>query len=64
MTIEKKVNQILEAIDEVEKDIETLKNNIEQAKKYLTETKLEDIDTRFFNEEIDIERGLKHIELF
>lgn len=64
MTIEEKVNQILEAIDEVEKDIETLKNNIEQAKKYLTETKLEDIDTRFFNEEIDIERGLKHIELF
>ena len=64
MTIEEKVNQILEAIDEVEKDIETLKNNIEQAKKYLTETKLEDIDTRYLNEEIDIERGLKHIELF
>lgn len=33
MTIKEKVNQILEAIDEVEKDIETLKNNIAEAKK-------------------------------
>ena len=64
MTIEEKVNQILEAIDEVEKDIETLKNNIAKAKKYLTETNLEEIDTKFFDEEMNIERGLKHIELF
>ena len=66
MTIKEKKIEVLKAIQEVEDDIVTLQNNIEKAKIYLNsmsdESTIEDI--KKFDNEYDVENGLKHIELF
>lgn len=64
MTMEEKRNRILEAMIEVEEDIKVLQNNIEKARKYLTETEADKLDADYFDECLDIEKGLKHISLF
>ena len=64
MSKAEKIEKIFEAIEEVEDDIKVLQSNIAKAREYLTNTKAEDIDTKYFAENFDIEEGLKHIELF
>ena len=66
MTFKEKKIEILKAIKEVEDDITVLQTNIERAKSYLNdlsdEITQEEADK--FDKELDIENGLKHIELF
>lgn len=59
-----KVKEILKVIEEVEKDIEILQSNVNKAKEYLENNDAESIDADYFDEYLDIEQGLKHIELF
>lgn len=64
MNKEEQIEKILNAMQEVEEDISILQNNIAKAKEYLLNNKLEDIDADYFDKYLDIEQGLKHIELF
>lgn len=64
MVKEEKIKEILKAMQEVEEDIVILQDNIAKAREYLINTKSEDIDADYFNNVLDIEQGLKHIELF
>ena len=59
-----KVKEILKAMEEVEEDIKILQSNINNAKEYLENNDAESIDADYFDECLDIEQGLKHIELF
>ena len=64
MSKEERVQKALEEIKEVEEDIKVLQENLKNAKEYLTNTNVEDIDEEYFAEQFDVEKGLKHIELF
>lgn len=64
MNKEEKIEIILNAMQELEEDISILQNNIAKAKEYLLNNKSEDIDADYFDNYLDIEQGLKHIELF
>ena len=64
MVKEEKIREILDAMQEVEEDIAILRNNIAKAREYLINNKSEDIDADYFDNVLDIEQGLKHIELF
>lgn len=64
MSRAEEVHIVLERIKEVEEDIKVLQENLKNAKEYLTNTSVEDIDVEYFDEQLDIEKGLKHIELF
>lgn len=61
--IEKRKEELRAILAEMERDIETLQVNISKARKDIdavnTETDIEE-----FVEEHDLERGLKHIELY
>lgn len=59
-----RVKGLLNEMEELEEDIVILNNNIAKARDYLLNTKEEDIDINHFNNDLDIEQGLKHIELF
>lgn len=59
-----KIKEILKAMEEVEEDIKILQSNINKAKEYLENNDAESIDTDYFDKCLDIEQGLKHIELF
>lgn len=59
-----RVKELLNEMEELEEDIVILNNNIAKARDYLLNTKAEDIDINHFNNDLDIEQGLKHIELF
>ena len=58
-----KVKEILKAMEEVEEDIKILQSNINKAKEYLENNDAESIDADYFDECLDIEQGLNHIEL-
>ena len=64
MDIETRKKQIFVIFDELEAKIEILKTNIETARLYLadvhTQEEAEQYDTNYG----DLEKGLKHIELF
>lgn len=64
MSKQEEIQNVLEAIKEVEEDIKVLQTNINIAKGYLTNTKTEDVDFEYFDEHLDVEKGLKHIILF
>ena len=64
MSKQEKIQNVLEAIKEVEEDMRVLQTNINIAKGYLTKTKTEDVDFEYFDEQLDVEKGLKHIVLF
>lgn len=64
MSKQEEIQNVLEAIKEVEEDIKVLQTNINIAKGYLTKTKTEDVDFEYFDEHLDVEKGLKHIRLF
>lgn len=63
MSKAEKIEQILEAIKEIEEDIKVLRSNIDKAKEYLSKD-IEDINEEYFYKYLDIEEGLNHIELF
>ena len=64
MSKQEKIQNVLDAIKEVEEDIRVLQTNINIAKAYLTKTKTEDVDFEYFDEHLDVEKGLEHIMLF
>jgi hypothetical protein len=64
MSDAERVQKVLEQMEEVEADIKVLQENLNKAKEYLTNTNVEDIDEEYFDEQFDIEEGLKHIVLF
>lgn len=63
MSKAEKIEQILEAIKEIEEDIKVLQSNIDKAREYLSKD-IEDINEEYFYKYLDIEEGLNHIELF
>ena len=64
MSDAERVQKVLEQMEEVEADIKVLQENLKKAKEYLTNTNVEDIDEEYFDEQFDLEEGLKHIVLF
>lgn len=64
MSDAERVQKVLEQMEEVEADIKVLQKNLNKAKEYLTNTNVEDIDEEYFDEQLDLEEGLKHIVLF
>ena len=66
MNKEEKIEEFYEIMKEVEEDIKVLQSNMSKAREcleYLKNTNTEDIDDDCF-ENLDIEKGLKHIALF
>ena len=63
MSKAEKIEQILEAMKEIEEDIKVLQSNIDKAREYLSKD-IEDINEEYFDKYLDIEEGLNHIELF
>lgn len=64
MSDAERVQKVLEQMEEVEADIKILQKNLNKAKEYLTNTNVENIDEEYFDEQLDLEEGLKHIVLF
>lgn len=62
MNIAKKKNDMLEAIKELEEDIEILQGNIAEMKEILQKIETEEDMKKYAD--FDIEKNLKHIELF
>lgn len=63
MNVEERKSQFLKNVELLEKDIETLQNNIRKAKEVLPTIKTaEDIEK--FADDFDMEKGLEIIELF
>ena len=62
MTFDEKKAEIRKAIEELKEDIRILNRNISEFESVLD--KVNSIDEMKQYEEIDIEKGLKHIELF
>lgn len=63
MSKAEKIEQILEAMKEIEEDIKVLQSNIDKAREYLSKD-IEDINEEYFDKYLDIEEGLNHIILF
>lgn len=63
MGIEEMKKSFIEGIEDIERDIDTLKNNIEVAKSVIDKINCED-DVYKYKNELDIEKDLQHIELF
>ena len=62
MTFDEKKEEIRKAIEELKEDIQILNRNISEFESVLD--KLNSFDEMKQYEEMDIEKGLKHIELF
>ena len=62
MTFEEKKAEIRKNIEELKEDIKVLNKNISEFESVLD--KVNSIDEMKQYEEMDIEKGLKHIELF
>lgn len=63
MNIEEAKRNVLENVELLEKDIETLQRNIRELKELLQNIRTEE-DAERFNLTFDIEKGLKSIRLF
>ena len=63
MRMEKEKTEIYNILDELEKEIEILKENIKECRKGLESVKTED-DILNFSNRYDLERGLNSIILF
>lgn len=61
--IEKRKEELRAILAEMERDIETLQVNISKARKDIDAVNTE-TDLAAFDEAHDLERGLKHIELY
>lgn len=62
MTFDEKKEEIRKAIEELKEDIQILNRNISEFESVLD--KVNSFDEMKQYEEMDIEKGLKHIELF
>ena len=62
MTFDEKKEEIRKAIEELKEDIQILNRNISEFESVLD--KVNSFDEMEQYKEIDIEKGLKHIELF
>lgn len=62
MTFDEKKKEIRKAIEELKEDIKVLNGNISEFESVLD--KVNSFDEMKQYEEMDIEKGLKHIELF
>lgn len=62
MTFDEKKEEIRKAIEELKEDIKILNRNISEFESVLD--KVNSFDEMKQYEEMDIEKGLKHIELF
>ena len=62
MTFDEKKEEIRKAIEELKEDIQILNRNISEFESILD--KVNSIDEMEQYKEMDIEKGLKHIELF
>ena len=63
MDIEKKRNEMLAILAELDAEIQTLSDRIAKAREDLANVYTED-DAKRFAENCDLEKGLKHIQLF
>lgn len=63
MDIEKKRNELLAILAELDADIQTLSDRIAKAREDLANVYTVD-DVKRFDENCDLEKGLKHIQLF
>lgn len=63
MDIEKEKTEIYNSLDELEKEIEILRENIKKYRKGLENVKTEE-DILNFSNQYDLERGLNSITLF
>ena len=63
MDIEKEKTEIYNSLDELEKEIEILRENIKEYRKGLKSVKTEE-DILNFSNQYDLERGLNSIRLF
>ena len=63
MDIEKEKTEIYNSLDELEKEIEILRENIKEYRKGLESVKTEE-DILKFGNQYDLERGLNSIRLF
>ena len=61
--LEKMKEEIFTDLDELDKDIDILRTNMKKLREYLPGLTY-DMDFNSFDDEHDIERGLKHIRLF
>lgn len=61
--IEKRNRELHVILDEIEQDIETLQANISKLREDMDSVNTE-TDLAAFDEQHDLERGLKHIELY
>ena len=62
MTFDEKKKEIRKAIEELKEDIKVLNKNISEFESVLD--KVNSVDEMEQYKEMDIEKGLKHIELF
>lgn len=63
MNIEKKKDELLAILAELDAEIQTLSDSIAKAREDLANVYTED-DAKRFDENCDLEKGLKHIQLF
>ena len=63
MDIEKRRNEMLAILAELDAEIQTLSDRIAKAREDLANVYTVD-DTKRFDENHDLEKGLKHIQLF
>ena len=63
MNIEKKKDELLAVLAELDAEIKTLSDRISKAREDLANVYTMD-DAKRFDENCDLEKGLKHIQLF
>lgn len=63
MDVEKKRDELLAILAELDAEIQILSDRIAKAREDLANVYTED-DARRFDENCDLEKGLKHIQLF
>ena len=63
MDVEKKRDELLSILDELDAELQILSDRIAKAREDLANVYTED-DARRFDENCDLEKGLKHIQLF
>lgn len=63
MDVEKKRDELLAILEELDAEIQTLSDRIEKARENLANVHTAD-DAKRFDENCDLEKGLKYIRLF
>ena len=63
MDVEKKRDELLSILEELDAELQTLSDRIAKARKDLANVHTAD-DAKKFDENHDLEKGLKHIQLF